>query len=64
MTLKGKNFDCVEFKHKLHRDTYKKSGAKTLSEYISYVNSEISKCSLHRPHAAPDTLVGNIKNDR
>ena len=54
MTLKGKDFDCVEFKHKLHRDIYKESGAKTLSEYIRYVNSEITKSSLHRPRVAPD----------
>ena len=36
--MKDKFFDCVEFKHKLHREAYKESGAKTLKDYISYVN--------------------------
>jgi hypothetical protein len=48
MAAKKKVFDCVEFKHKLHRDTFKKSGAKTLSEYISYVNFEVEKSPLHK----------------
>ena len=41
--MKDKIFDCVEFKHKLHRDAYEESGAKTLKDYISYVNSKVSK---------------------
>ena len=41
--MKGKEFDCVEFKHKLHREAYKESGVKTLKEYISYVNLKTVK---------------------
>ena len=41
-------FDCVEFKHKLHKEAFKKSKAKTLKDYISYVNSEVAKSSLHK----------------
>jgi len=41
--MKDKKFDCVEFKHKLHREAYKESGVKTLKEYISYVNLKTVK---------------------
>jgi hypothetical protein len=43
-----KQFDCVEFKHELHRAAYKKSGATSLKEYIAYVNSEVEKSDLHK----------------
>jgi hypothetical protein len=45
---KKKHFDCVEFKHKLHRAAFKKSGAKTLKEYVRHVNSEAAKSPLYR----------------
>jgi hypothetical protein len=41
--MKDKKFDCVEFKHRLHREAYNESGAKTLKDYISYVNSKTVK---------------------
>ena len=37
-----KEFDCIVFKRKLHENSWTKSGAKTLAEYIDYVN-EVSK---------------------
>ena len=48
MITKEKKFDCVEFKHELHRIAYKESGAKNIDEYIDYVNKEALKSSLHR----------------
>jgi hypothetical protein len=48
MATKTKKFDCVEFKHELHRIAYKKSGAKNIDEYIDYVNREALKSPLHR----------------
>ena len=38
--------DCVEFKHKLHRDAYKKSGARNMNEYIEHVNKVAKKLGL------------------
>ena len=48
MTVKEKDFDCVEFKHKLHRDAYKKSGARNFREYVEYVNARAEKSRLFK----------------
>ena len=48
MTIKDKEFDCVKFKQELYLNSWKKSGATTLQEYVDYVNSEARKSSLHR----------------
>jgi len=46
MNVKEKDFDCVGFKHKLHRNAYALSGAKTIREYNNHVNSEIKERSM------------------
>jgi hypothetical protein len=48
MTTRAKKFDCVEFKHELHRIAYKKSGAKSIGEYVDYVNKAALKSSWHK----------------
>jgi len=45
---KEKQFDCVKFKRKLHENSFKKSGAKNLEEYVDYVNRMAEKSSLHK----------------
>ncbi|GBR76249.1 hypothetical protein NO2_0829 [Candidatus Termititenax persephonae] len=48
MTIKEKEFDCIKFKEELYLNTWKKSGATTLREYVDYVNREAVKSPLHR----------------
>ena len=36
---KEKRFDCVVFKQKMQELSWKRSGAKTMSEYVKYINS-------------------------
>jgi hypothetical protein len=35
--------DCVKFKHDLHEKAFKASGAKSMREYIDYVNKAFLK---------------------
>ena len=45
---KEKQFDCVKFKNELQNKLLKNSGAKTLQEYVNYVNETAQKSSLHK----------------
>jgi hypothetical protein len=45
---KLKEFDCVEFKNKLQENLIKKSGARNLREYVSYVNKIAKTSALHK----------------
>ena len=35
--------DCVQFKYDLYKKSYEKSGAKSIEEYVKYVNEEGKK---------------------
>jgi len=43
-----KKFDCVKFKNELQKNLLKKSGAKNIQEYVTYVNSVAQNSSLHK----------------
>ena len=43
-----KNFDCVKFKYELQEKTLKQSGAKSLREYVNYVNNIAKKSTLRK----------------
>jgi hypothetical protein len=45
---KEKKFDCIKFKYELQEKLLKDSGAKSLREYVNYVNKIYQKSSLHK----------------
>jgi len=47
MTTKEKEFDCVKFKDKLFSNSWKKSGAKNIDEYVAYINTRYKLSSLY-----------------
>ena len=46
--IENKPFDAIKFKRKLQKNSWKKSGAKNLQEYVNYVNKSATKSKLHR----------------
>jgi hypothetical protein len=46
--IKEKQFDCVKFKNELHENLLKKSGAKSLREYVEYVNKMVKTSTLYK----------------
>ena len=45
---KGKEFDCVKFKDELFANSWKKSGAKNIDEYVAYVNKRYKLSPLYK----------------
>ena len=48
MTIKGKEFDCVKFKDELFANSWEKSGAKNIDEYVAYVNKRYKLSPLYK----------------
>ena len=47
MTVKTKKFDCLKFKDELQANTWKRSKARNLTEYITWLTAETAKISLN-----------------
>ena len=45
---KDKQFDCVKFKHELHKNMVEKSKAKNMREYVAYVNKVAQELSFYK----------------
>ena len=45
---KEKQFDCVKFKHELHKNLVEKSKAKNIREYVAYVNKAAQELSSYK----------------
>jgi hypothetical protein len=46
---RDKKFDCAKFKYELQKNLLKASGARSLLEYVNYVNTAAPKSPLHKP---------------
>ena len=47
---KEKQFDCINFKNELQKNLLKKSGAKSIKEYVAYANKIAEKSTLNKKY--------------
>ena len=58
---KEKQFDCVNFKNELQKNLLEKSGAKSIQEYVEYVNRIAQNSSLNKAAGSQPNLYASQK---